>query len=439
MDAFDPNGPGGYPYRGHPGPYTVWFNMEYLMWFQKAAQFGFPVVTSGSPVNGAIPGLPDTQVLYGNKDVTFGLTNGVKLTGGMFFDPELRIGMEVSGFLLEQRSQAFLAGSNLTGGEVLGRPYIDPSQNLASSVVITSPNYAAGGIAVSTTSRTWGAEGNMVYNLYRSSPVEPVGYVLSLLGGFRYAEHDGAVDIITRSTLLNGASINYLNQNYMASQGTATNFQVISSTFDQIVVQNTTVSNTTVQFQSLDQFKATNRFYGVNLGLYQELTAGRWSLALTGKIALGVMDETVQISGGSTLIQNISNSTTQSAFDNDGSSFPTTTTSFNGQVRNSSTSGIQVQSNNAGKYHRDVFGAVPEGILTVNYRVSNCITLFAGYDVLYFNRVVQPTALVNGQVNQALLPTSLTYGSGTNAPAVNVFKETDFWAQGVNIGLSIRY
>ncbi|HET7719587.1 MAG TPA: BBP7 family outer membrane beta-barrel protein, partial [Acidimicrobiales bacterium] len=64
----------------------------------------------------------------------------------------------------------------------------------------------------------------------------------------------------------------------------------------------------------------------------------------------------------------------------------------------------------------------------------------AGYTVLYWSSVVRPgdqvDLLVNAsQIPSNLLPTGLV---GPARPAV-LFRDTDFWAQGVNLSLEVRY
>jgi len=84
---------------------------------------------------------------------------------------------------------------------------------------------------------------------------------------------------------------------------------------------------------------------------------------------------------------------------------------------------------------------VPEVGVNLGYEFGRHVRVFAGYTFLYWSDVVRPGVQFSRVVNPANAPTSLEFGSA--APAQlgtgTVFRHSDFWAQGVNIGVAFRY
>ena len=63
---------------------------------------------------------------------------------------------------------------------------------------------------------------------------------------------------------------------------------------------------------------------------------------------------------------------------------------------------------------------------------------FVGYDYLYWARVVRPGNQVDSNIN---LSQSAILGGTPNGPAspTPLFSRSDFWAQGISLGLEFRY
>ena len=85
------------------------------------------------------------------------------------------------------------------------------------------------------------------------------------------------------------------------------------------------------------------------------------------------------------------------------------------------------------------FGVIPELNLNVGYRIRQNILLRVGYTVLYWNDVVRPGDVVTRSVNPGLVPTLQSFGTGpANQPRAQI-NTTDFWMQGMNVGLEFRF
>jgi len=102
--------------------------------------------------------------------------------------------------------------------------------------------------------------------------------------------------------------------------------------------------------------------------------------------------------------------------------------------------GLLAVPSNSGHDNRDEFTVVPEGSLTVGYQVTDKMRLYAGYSFLYWSSVIRPGDLLEHGINPAEVPSSPAFGSGAlpgQPPRQN--NQADFWAQGFNFGLALRY
>jgi hypothetical protein len=152
-----------------------------------------------------------------------------------------------------------------------------------------------------------------------------------------------------------------------------------------------------------DCLRTRNQFLGGQLGSQVEVRFGRLYTNLLGKVAVGNMHQIVDVAGGATA---------------------------------SGPGGVPALGTSAGRQAHDEFGVVPELNFNVGYQLRPGIRLYAGYTFLYLNDVARPGDQGNATVNTALVPVNPTFGTAQpGAP----FNHTDYWAQGVNIGLALRY
>jgi hypothetical protein len=160
-----------------------------------------------------------------------------------------------------------------------------------------------------------------------------------------------------------------------------------------------------------DRFGTTNLFNGGQIGGIFEYRLGRWSVDVRTSVALGTTQENVNITG-STLSQQP------------------------GQQGVLATGGLLAQTSNIGHYSRDVVTVVPEVGINLGYQFTNHIRGFIGYNFLYWSNVVRPGNQIDLAVNPNLIPPSMP--GGPSRPTFD-FKGSDFWAQGINFGLDIRW
>jgi hypothetical protein len=165
------------------------------------------------------------------------------------------------------------------------------------------------------------------------------------------------------------------------------------------------------QFSIGDHFGVQNRFYGGQLGALSEFRWGRWVLDLNTKLALGPTQEMVNISGSTVITPRGG-----------------TPQAFNG--------GLLALSSNIGRYDRDVFTWVPELGLNIGYQWTEHLRFYVGYNVLYWSSVVRPGEQIDRAVNPNLLPPAT--GGGPARPQF-AYNASDFWVQGVTLGLEFKY
>jgi hypothetical protein len=171
--------------------------------------------------------------------------------------------------------------------------------------------------------------------------------------------------------------------------------------------------------QTADQFDAHNRFHGGQLGLHADVRRGFVFCELTAKIAFGQTYEVVKAEG-------------QTNFFAPGP--------FGPVVRSFGASGLYVQPSNYGRTANGVFAVLPEGTLKFGFRLGDSGRVYVGYSFLYLSDAVRPGDQIDRTLNPAQIPlvsgTGPVYGG--DRPA-RLFNRSDFWVQGLVIGLETRY
>jgi len=158
------------------------------------------------------------------------------------------------------------------------------------------------------------------------------------------------------------------------------------------------------RFNVTDDFHATNEFHGGSLGLITEVERGCWNFRAMTKISLGTMSQRVRIGGLTTITPPVGAAAT-------------------------STGGLLALGSNSGSFSRDRTALVPEANFSVGYRFRENMTLSVGYSFTYWNRMV----FAGDQIDTTIDPLQVI-----SRPQF-LFKETDFWAQGLNLGFTWEF
>jgi hypothetical protein len=382
--------------RMTPPPFVdpnIWFSADYLGWWIKRGPQASPLVVTG-PSTDAYPGAldqPNTKVLYGGEGFNYNLFSGSRVSGGVWFGTDNRLGIEVGGLVLEQKSTQYGISGGATGNPFIARPFVDALTG-AENVYFDSQNFAdptrsafmTGGVEISSSSRVWAWDINALYNAYRGG-----NFAINLIGGFTSI---GLRENLTIGESLQnlqpGGGVSYLGVSVDPSLGVSTE----------------------------DKFYTENTFYGGQLGARVHYQSGDFGVDLTGKAAVGVMQELVDIEGYTAVI------------------------GPNNKLLAIAGGGVYALSSNMGRHFQTQFEVVPQGNVDFTYNLSRNLTVKIGYTFLYLNSVVRPGNEIDRTINPGLVPTDFTYGTpgGPARPAFN-FVNSSFWAQGVNVGFEVRY
>jgi hypothetical protein len=258
---------------------------------------------------------------------------------------------------------------------LLARPFFNLNAGTEFAQVATSPGVATGSVTTELRSQLLGADANLRYNLYCGC-----SYRVDLLAGFRYLDLEESLDITEDLTALPGRSV---------PAGT------------HIIVA--------------DHFGTRDQFYGGQLGAVAEFRRGKWFLDLKTKVAIGDTRQTIDIRGNQVI-------------------------TAPGGMQSTFTGGLLALNSNIGHFQRDSFSIVPEVGLNVGYQFTDHLRAFVGYNFLFWSDVVRPGDQIDRGLDVTRIPNFGVPATPLAQPRPAVpFKETGFWAQGINFGVEFRF
>ena len=159
-----------------------------------------------------------------------------------------------------------------------------------------------------------------------------------------------------------------------------------------------------------DTFHTRNDFNGADLGFATQWHRNRWSLDTTLKLGIGETHSLVYINGWTTVIAN------------------GTTAGYSG--------GQLALPSNMGNHGSNQFSVMPEIGFTLGYDLTQRLKATAGYTLLYWSDVARP----GDQIDLNLDPRQFPPPTTTTATRPEfVLHTSDFWAQGLNLGLEYRF
>lgn len=344
------------------GP-RMWASADYLLWFMKPQCSPALIVSvaGAQPGDAQFRGSQISDIYPSNFD--YNPINGVRGTFGLWLNASQTIGLEASYFWFDQASvqDSFVSRP----GNVVGRPFIDGTDGQSTLFSLSPVEGINGKAIVSSSVQIQGGDANLLLNSFR------FGSGFNVIAGFRY------FDMIER---LNVA---------MSMQDTLSDFAAFGN----------------------DEFRTHNQFFGGQVGLRWTYEGPRLFASLTGKFAFGAMEQSVHISGQTTLL------------------------SANQSI--SASGNLLALPTNIGSYSRTRTTFIPELNATIGYRFTSWASAFVGYNFLYVNNLVRPGKQIDTTINPENFPFS--NGSPTAFRPAFQFRDENFWLQGVNVGLSFRY
>ena len=372
---------------------------EYLLWWVKGAPLSVPLVTTGPEfTHEGIDNSSQTTILYGapfspatggNDSQNFSALSGARVWLGYWLDDAQRLAIEAGGFALQKAEANYNVSSDSTGNPALSIPEYNAILYLPEGKCQVLPQLICGTgvgedrapIAAAPDCVTGSVAITntlQLWGLHANGVVNVIRtptWEVNALGGFRYLSLSEDFNMYTAISGLSG-----------------TPFAGQSGNTD-------------------DDFATRNHFYGALLGLRASGTYGPFSLESTLTAALGANNETISING------------TYNAYN-----FYNTTGPY----------GMFATPANSGTTSSNKFAVVPEAQIKLGYDITPTLRVTVGYDFLYWSNVVRPTDqidrnMVKGQsYQQDPNSTSLAYPQRLD-------KTTDFYAQGVSVGLQARF
>jgi hypothetical protein len=158
-----------------------------------------------------------------------------------------------------------------------------------------------------------------------------------------------------------------------------------------------------------DQFRVEDHFYGGQVGLRGAWGHGRWRLCLTGEVAPGATEATVRAFGDRTFQTPLAKQVTPY--------------------------GLAVQPSNAGRFSHTEFDVVTQVGLNAGFRLTQRVSVFAGYTFLYWAHALRASDQIDLSVNPTLATAA---PQGPARPAIP-FRSDSFWAQGLNAGVELSW
>ncbi len=378
------------------GPAT-WVDAEFLYWWVKNAPLPAPLLTTGpgfvsSPSHPGSLSSPDTQILAGNGSLDMGQFPGGRFSFGTWLSgvPHLgfdSLGLEAS-FLFLGRQTNHLEFDGGPSTAVLARPYFDTATGQETTFPVAGPKPVGGdtgSLVMTNSTELWGAEANAFLPVCGKP-----GLLFGFLAGFRYLNIEESLNLDQTTTTP------------VATVGSFGGSPVISPLGQTL--------------RLFDDFDTRNNYYGAQLGTQTVFRYGPLAITALTKVALGTTHETVDIFGQSTLERP-------------------------GVTPVSTSGGLLALNSNIGNYGHYQFAVVPEGTLNVCYQLSSNFALSAGYTFLYVSSVVRPGPQIDRAINPNFLPTAPAIGlsSGGEARPAFQFNSSDFWAQGLTMGLTVTW
>ena len=158
----------------------------------------------------------------------------------------------------------------------------------------------------------------------------------------------------------------------------------------------------------LDSFEVENDFHGGGIGIAAQWQRGKNIIKVLGKASFGNMHQSVAIRGQTSSMTPAPSSTS--------ASIPF---------------GLLAQDSNSGRFEQDRFAVVPEANITLVRRLTCNLDFTIGYSFIYWSSVQQAGDLIDASLDLDGIPpqTQPTFA----------FRDTDFWAQGLNLGLNLRF
>ena len=259
---------------------------------------------------------------------------------------------------------------------VITRPFFAPNFNGEFGEIVAQPNLSSGRLDITTDSYLWGADVN-----YRKAICRTCDRTYGWFAGYRYLNLTESLTIAESLT----------------STGRLSPDPVGTKVFVQ------------------DRFETRNQFNGGQVGGFWNRKFGRFDWDVRASVALGETQQRIAIDG----LQQRTRP---------------------GEATQNFRGGLLATGPNLGTFYQSKFSVVPEITTNIGFQVTQNLKFYVGYNYLYWSNVVRPGDQIDRTVDVALVPNppAGVVPSSTQRP-VPTFRQSDFWAQGVQFGVEWRW
>lgn len=388
---------GGYAPGGRG---TLYARGEYLLWWTDGMYIPRLVVRGDDD---GLGNFTNATIAYGDQDILEDSRNGGRILLGLWLDDDGRWAVEGDYFGFNQLSSRFVDGGDGVTPPFVGRPFIDATTGLDVVEDVSFPGIQ-GTVTIDATSDFQSAGLRLRHNLFSTQGcTTSCGDCVScgtdvscgdVVGGCDFGIGKFGALGTRRMDMLLGVRYAQLEEGLGITEDL------------------TTIETVPTTILLNDGFATSNEFVGGEVGFVWEWEHRRWSLELLSKLAIGNTRQRVFINGS--------------------------TTRDTGVGPETKVGGLLAQSTNIGRYTRNELSIIPEIGATVGFALTQRLRITAGYTFLYWSRVARPGDQIDLEVN----PSLLTFPPAANPNPARpqfVFRDTDFWAQGINLGADYRW
>ena len=380
-------------------PGMWWVRAEYLAWATKGMYIPALVTTGPNAQNPGILGEPGTEILFGDQTINNEIRSGGRISFGNWLDCSQTWGVGGEYFALEDERTNFFAESDANGVPTISRPFFTvfgfnadgtPKPAGENAELVALDDVIAGSVEVETSTAFQGAGGYLRYNICcknmcwpaccccdpcNASRGTPGGLRVGLIGGYRFYKLRDSVSITEDLRSL--------------------------------------LTEEPGEFLINDRFSTSNKFDGAEIGFVVDARRACWTAELMGRIAIGGNKQRVRING-STVITN--------SLADDGEYV----------------GGLLALPTNIGNYNRSTFAVIPQLNANLGYNITRRLKVVCGYTLIYWSSVVRAGDQISLDVNETFIPRAFDMPEGPERPAF-AWRNSDFWAHGVNVGLDFRF
>ncbi len=370
--------PPGMTHRRGVGVSPFWVRADALLWSLEGVSLPPLVSTSAvgtSRTDAGVLGRGGTTTLLGDEKIDDSGRGGARIEIGGW-SPTRSIGWHIAYFGLDGASETLSYDS--ASSPILARPFfsVRPTAVGPNADLIAFPNQVEGNLSVSTSTSLEGAE-VMMHRMLAGDGHRQIQF----MAGYQYnsLEDDLRINDFRRVTTGTGGL----------------------------------TSGTTLARE--DHFQTSNRFNGASLGVLATMRRQRLSMETGMQMGLGSNHAQVLVNGSTT------------------SSVPVTAI---GREIITTQGGFLAQSSNIGSYEQDVFTMIPQLHVDLGYNINPQLRLLFGYRFLYWSQVARAGEQIDSRLNLSQIDPA---GLSGDARPQSDFRLTDFWAQGINLGLDYRF